>query len=160
MYDSYSRSCEYGSLKLVFEPKQGQVDLKTNTIIRHKWVTWSDHNHVVYLDRHTCTPVSLTSIDHLGCFKSFLLFICWNANDFQNAWGILCIISDSSRSFIVLFVQIGGQEVRTVMIRCINFCPVRRSFSLGVFSLWVSVWVSYGSWFIESVSRAEMGPLF
>ena len=32
--------------------------------------------------------------------------------------------------------------------------------SLGVFSLWVSAWVSYGSWFIESVSRAEMGPLF
>ena len=95
-------------------------------------ITW-------FIRGHTCTPVSLTSIDHLGCFKSFLLFICWNANDFQNAWGILCIISDSSRSFIVLFVQIDGSGGRCsdgkwsgVLI----FCPVWRSFSrLGVFSL-------------------------
>jgi len=68
------------------------------------------------------------------------------------------IIQDHS-----LFVQIDQGQAVSDGIRCINFlsgAAVFLSLSRCVLSLWVSAWVSYGSWFIESVSRAEMGPLF
>ena len=41
----------------------------------------------------TWTPVSFTRIDHLGNSRSSLFAICWKAKLFQNASGIVSIIS-------------------------------------------------------------------
>ena len=73
----------------------------------------------------TCTPVSLTNIDHFGTFKSERLFICWNASDFQNAYGIVSIISGiltmvpGSCQVVVLVFSLVFVSLLTLVLCCV-----------------------------------------